>query len=104
MSYDLCDSKFKSLDNLKRLDNIIHILNGPDTKFKRDFCNEICADKKRCVTRLKILMRNAHFLQNLQRHIMWQLKKGKPKHNIEKDSSMKNRKKKKKYYFKVQID
>ena len=43
LSCEICDSKLKSLDNLKRHDKKFHLMQETDTKFKCDFCNEICS-------------------------------------------------------------
>ena len=45
LSCETCESKLKSLDNFKRHDN--RLMQGTDTKFKCDFCNEICSDKRK---------------------------------------------------------
>ena len=41
LACEICDSKLKSLDNLKRHDKKLHLMQGTDTKFKCDFCNEM---------------------------------------------------------------
>ena len=71
LSCDICESKFKSIDNLKRHDIRFHITQGTDTTFKCDFFNENLQIKEGSVITLKIHIRNVHFvpkhfqLQNL---------------------------------------
>ena len=54
LSCDICESKFKSIDNLKRHDQRFHITQGTDTTFKCDFCNGKFADKGRLFDHIKI--------------------------------------------------
>ena len=42
---DICESKFKTLANLKRYDQRFHLKLGTDSEFKCDFCHDIFADK-----------------------------------------------------------
>ena len=53
LSCDICESKFKSIDNLKRHDQRFHITQGTDTTFKCDFCNGKFADKGRLCDHIK---------------------------------------------------
>ena len=47
MSCEGCDGKFKSLENFKRHGNRFNLMQGTGTKFKCEFGNEICSDKRK---------------------------------------------------------
>ena len=107
---DLCESKFKNIDNLKRHDQRFHIKQGTDTTFKCDFCNEIFEDKRRLCDHIKTTHKKCSFCakisptaESLEIHQNAVHRKGKSKHKIERDPSMKNHKNKRHNYEQTSI-
>ena len=98
---DICESKFKTLANLKRHDQRFHLKLGTDSEFKCDFCHDIFADKTKLSDhtikihkKWTICAKLFSTTESLETHAIAVHKKGKTKHTIERDPKMKNHKNK----------